>query len=329
MARPLRTEYPGAIYHVTCRGNERKEIYRDNSDRKSFLDILTISQEIYNVEVFSYILMNNHFHILLKTPLGNLGEFMRQFNISYTSCFNRRHRRSGHLYQGRYKSMLIDSETYLSMVSRYIHLNPIRTKLMSKKAGKEKLEYLIKYTWSSLPGFINKRKMEELINYEPILLDYGGVNSEGRKEYKKQIYSDITDGLELKDKILEGYVLGSEKFVEWLKKNILKNKHDRECPTLWKLQKYRAREDIIDAIEKETGKSVTSIREERGVARQIAMDLLFRLGGLKGREIGDMFDVDYSTVSVSRKRLRGRIQKEKDLKRLLFRIEVKLSKLKN
>ncbi len=263
MARPLRTEYPGAIYHVTCRGNERKEIFRDSSDRKSFLEILTVSQGIYNVEVFSYILMDNHFHILLKTLLGNLGEFMRHFNISYTSYFNRRYKRSGHLYQGRYKSMLIDSETYLSMVSRYIHLNPVRTKLMSKKPGREKLEYLMKYTWSSLPGFVNKRKMEGLINYEPILLDYGGVNSEGRKEYKKQIYSDITDGLELKDKILEGYVLGSEKFVEWLKKNILEKRNDRECPTLWKLQKYRAREDIIDAIEQETGKSVGTIKEER------------------------------------------------------------------
>ncbi len=329
MARPLRIEYPGAIYHVTCRGNERKEIFRDNSDRKRFLEILAISQEIYNVETFSYVLMENHFHILLKTALGNLGEFMRHFNISYTSYFNRRHKRSGHLYQGRYKSMLIDSEKYLSMASRYIHLNTIRTKVMSKKSGQEKLSYLMKYKWSSFPGFINKREMEEFINYEPALLDYGGVNPVGRKEYRKQIYSDITDGLELKDKILEQYVLGSEKFVEWLKKNILKRRRDRECPTLGKLQNYRAREDILNAIEKETGSSIAAIKKERGSTRQIAMDLLYRLGGLKGREIGNMFDIDYSTVSVSRKRLRHKIQKDNYLKRFLSRIEANLSKLKN
>ena len=117
MARPLRIEYPGAVYHVTCRGNERKKIFRDNSDRKRFLEILAMSQKIYNVETFSYVLMENHFHFMLKTALGNLGEFMRHFNISYTSYFNRKHKRSGHLYQGRYKSMLIDSEKYLSMVS--------------------------------------------------------------------------------------------------------------------------------------------------------------------------------------------------------------------
>ncbi len=329
MARPLRIEYPGAIYHITCRGNERKKIFRDNSDRKRFLEILAISQEIYNVETFSYVLMENHFHLLLKTSLSNLGEFMRHFNISYTSYFNRRHKRSGHLYQGRYKSMIIDSEKYLSMVSRYIHLNPVRTRLMSNKSGKERLNYLMQYKQSSFPGFINKREMEELISYESILLDYGGVNSEGRKEYKKQIYSDITNGLELKDKILEQCVLGSERFVEWLKKNILKKKRDRECPTLGKLQRYSAREDIINAIEKETGSSMATIKEEGGIIRQIAMDLLYRLGGLKGREIGNMFDVDYSTVSVSRKRLRNKIQKDNDTKRLLSRIEAKLSKLKN
>ena len=288
-----------------------------------------MSQKIYNVETFSYVLMENHFHFMLKTALGNLGEFMRHFNISYTSYFNRKHKRSGHLYQGRYKSMLIDSEKYLSMVSRYIHLNPVRTKVMCEKSGKEKLGYLMKYKWSSFSGFINKREMEEFINYEPVLLDYGGINQNGRKEYKTQIYSDITNGLELKDKILRQCVLGSEKFVEWLKMNILKKKPDRECPTLGKLQKYRAGEDILKAIEKETGSSIVTIKEERGIIRQIAMDLLYRLGGLKGREIGNMFDIDYSTVSVSRKRLRHKMQKDNDLKRLLSRIEANLSKLKN
>jgi putative transposase len=329
MSRPLRIEYPGAIYHVTCRGNERKEIFRDNSDRKRFLEILIISQEIYNVEIFSYVLMKNHFHILLKTELGNLGEFMRHFNISYTSYFNRRHRRIGHLYQGRYKSMLIESEKYLSMVSRYIHLNPVRTKVMIKKSGQEKLSYLMQYKWSSFTGYINKRAMEEFINYEPVLLDYGGINPRGQKEYKKQIYSDITDGLELKDKIIEQYILGSEKFVDWLKKNLMKRKRDRECPSLGKLQKYKAREAIIHAIEKETGSSIATIKEERGTVRQIVMDLLYRFGGLKGREIGNMFGIDYSTVSVSRKRLRNKIQKDNNLKKFLYQIEANLSMLKN
>jgi len=85
MARPLRIEYPGAVYHITCRGNEKKDIFRDNLDRESFLDILIQSQKIYSIRLFAYVLMDNHFHFLIETPLGNLGHFMRRFNITYTA----------------------------------------------------------------------------------------------------------------------------------------------------------------------------------------------------------------------------------------------------
>ena len=123
MARQLRIEYPDALYHVTCRGNEKRLIFRSDKDREKFLEILQRSLEIYNIKVYSYVLMRNHFHVLIKTPLGNLSHFMRHFNITYTSYFNRRYKRSGHLYQGRFKGLLIDSDEYFSMVSRYIHLN--------------------------------------------------------------------------------------------------------------------------------------------------------------------------------------------------------------
>ena len=132
MARALRVQYPNAVYHVTCWGNEQKPIFRDDGDRSIFLKNLVHSIDIYTVKVYSYVLMTNHFHFLLETPLGNLSEFMRHFNISYTGYFNQRHRRSGHLYQGRYKSILVDKEAYLSILSRYIYLNPIRVGLFVK-----------------------------------------------------------------------------------------------------------------------------------------------------------------------------------------------------
>ena len=138
MSRPLRVEYPGAVYHITCRGNEKKAIFRDSLDRESFLEILIQSQKIYGVRLFAYVLMENHFHFLLETPLGNLGQFMRRFNITYTSYFNRAHKRVGHLYQGRYKSILVDGESYLSELSRYIHLNPVRIKGLKNKTPEER-----------------------------------------------------------------------------------------------------------------------------------------------------------------------------------------------
>jgi putative transposase len=155
MARQLRIQYPGAIYHVTCRGNERKEIYKDDRDREAFLEILARALQIYTLKLLSYVLMNNHFHLLVETPLGNLGEFMRQFNVSYTGYYNRRHRRTGHLYQGRYKGIIVDKESYLSILSRYIHLNPIRVRGMKEKREKEKEEILKAYRWSSLLGYLS------------------------------------------------------------------------------------------------------------------------------------------------------------------------------
>ncbi len=98
MSRPLRIQYPGAVYHVTCRGNERKAIFRDDQDRKTFLETLKDSREIYQVILYAWVLMENHFHLLLETPLGNLDQFMRRFNISYSGYFNRKYQRC-HLYQ--------------------------------------------------------------------------------------------------------------------------------------------------------------------------------------------------------------------------------------
>lgn len=328
MVRPLRIEYPDALYHVTCRGNERKAIFKDDKDRKSFLDVLSQSREIYNVEVFSYVLMKNHFHLLIKTPLGNLSMFMRHFNITYTSYFNRRHRRVGHLYQGRYKSMVIDSDEYLSVTSRYIHLNPVRIKEIRKKSVEEKFKYLNNYKWSSFPGFISKRKMEAFVNYEPVLLEFGGVNKRGRKEYQKLICSNMADGLEIKDQVIGQSILGGEEFIEWIKINFFEKVRDRERPSLLKIQKYMAKEAIIEAVEKEVGESIDWIKKERGMLRQITMDLLYRVGGLTGRAVADIFGVDYSTVSIGRKRLREKVKKDKKTRNLVRRLEENLSMLK-
>lgn len=325
MARPLRIQYPGAVYHVTCRGNERKEIFRDDRDREAFLNILFRSVNIYNIKIYGYILMDNHFHFLLETPLGNLGEVMRHFNITYTSYFNRRHKRVGHLYQGRYKSIVVDKGEYLSVLSRYIHLNPIRTKQMRGKTVKEKIGYLMDYKWSTLRGYIHKGKRDEGIEYETVLSEYGGDNDNGRGAYTRRIQVDIADGLEVKDKVIGQSILGGEKFIKWIKEKFLKGEKDRECPPLREIQRYRAKEEILQAVEKETGKSFEEIKGEGESIRQIAMDILYRVGGIKGVEIGRIFGVDYSTVSQGRKRLREKMQRDRKLRDLIERIERRMS----
>jgi putative transposase len=250
---------------------------------------------------------------------------MRHFNITYTSYFNRRHKRVGHLYQGRYKSIVVDKDEYLSVLSRYIHLNPIRTKQVKGKAGEEKIEILMNYNWSSLPGYITKGKKEKIIDYEKVLDEYGGDNAKGRKAYEKRIKEDIAQGLEIRDKIIGQSIIGGEEFIEWIKEKFIKGERDRECPPLRDLQRYRAKEEIMRVITKETGKSFEEIKAEGRNLRQIAMDILYRIGSIKGVEIGKMFGVDYSTVSQGRKRLREKMQKDKKLRELVARIEQNLS----
>lgn len=183
MARPLRIQYPGAVYHVTCRGNARRNIFLKDDDRQGFLQILSKSLDIYSILLHGYVLMENHFHLLVETPLGNLSEFMRHFNITYTSYFNRRHQRVGHLYQGRYKSILVEKDAYLSILSRYIHLNPIRVQTFETGSHKHQAEHLLQYPWSSLPGYLDKSKRNGMVGYALVLADYGGDTPKGRAAY--------------------------------------------------------------------------------------------------------------------------------------------------
>ena len=119
----------------------------------------------------------------IETPLANLSEFMRQFNITYTSYYNRRYNRVGHLYQGRYKGILIQKESYLNVLSRYIHLNPVRVEKMENTSLLEKEKYLKQFKWSSLKGYLNEDNIESFVDYKTVLAEYGGDNQKGRQLY--------------------------------------------------------------------------------------------------------------------------------------------------
>jgi REP element-mobilizing transposase RayT len=327
MARPLRIHYPGAVYHITCRGNARQDIYKDNKDRKAFLEILTESQKIYSIKIYSYVLMNNHYHLLIETPKGNISYYMRHLNMRYTSHYNRRHKKIGHLFQGRFKGILVDKDTYLTMLSRYIHLNPVKIKGMKRMPYKDKIQYLRKYKWSSLPGYINKREKQEFIDYDLVLEEYGGDNDEGRQAYGHIISIDVSGKMDVKDKIVGQSIIGREDFIEKVLDRYLKRAPDlREQPSLRELHGLRAKEEIIEVVKEETGKGLEEIKIAKGIERIVLMDLLYRAGGLRGVEIGKLLDVDYSTVSQGRKRLRDRLRKDKKLMQVVSRIEVKLSR---
>jgi len=326
MARPLRIQYPGALYHVACRGNEQRDIFKDDLDRRRFLQLLTQSLSIYTVKLHSYVLMSNHFHLLLETPLGNLSEFMRHFNIAYTGHFNRRHRRAGHLYQGRYQSILVDKDAYLTLLSRYLHLNPVRIQALEKNPIPERMKYLTSYPWSSLPGYLTRRKRAGFLHYELVLSQYGGDTEAARKAYRKALfYEDLATGIQIKDKILGQSLLGREGFIEWVRERFLKGEKDRERPSLKQIHTYGTKDAILQAIEEETGKKIEAISQEKGPLRQMVMELLYRRGGLKGEEIGSILGVGYTSVSQERRRLRERLSRDRKLEALMQRIEQKVT----
>jgi REP element-mobilizing transposase RayT len=332
MARPLRIQYPGAYYHVTCRGNQRGNIFFDPKDHRIFLDKLSVSLEIYNIELLTYVLMPNHFHLLVTTPDANLSEFMRHFNITYTSVFNRRHQRVGHLYQGRYKAFLIDADNYLLEVSRYIHLNPVRTKQYTKKNITEKWHLLLNHEASSLVGYLEEGQKKNFVNYRNILDYMGGESKKGRETYRRFLASGLAQNQDNPLDVGKGSgIVGNSNFVEWIKSNfLLKEVSHREQPALRELRKLFTPKKVIRFVAAQSGISEEEIcrRGKNSNARALLMEMLYRFCYLTQPEIGSIVGgIDYSAVSQTRKRLQIRLKHEPKLNKKFLELQGRLEQL--
>jgi putative transposase len=169
MARPLRLEFEEAIYHITARGNRRERIFAGDADRARFLEMVARSLPRFEVELHAYVLLPNHFHLLVRTRRANLSRWMHWVMVSYTIWFNRRHGKVGHLFQGRYKSLLVEGGNYLLGLSRYVHLNPVRGKVIGAGDPTERRARLRAYRWSSYRGYAGLSKQAEFVTEELVL----------------------------------------------------------------------------------------------------------------------------------------------------------------
>ena len=147
MARQIRVEFEGAIYHLTCRmlGDVESVLFTDDADRKRFIERLSERVEQYNIRLYMFVLMRNHYHLVFETPKGNCSKFMQSLSTAYTVYYNLRHDRHGHLFDGRYKAKLVDGDDYLLALSRYVHLNPVKVAAVKRKSFEEKIRYLREY----------------------------------------------------------------------------------------------------------------------------------------------------------------------------------------
>lgn len=221
MARPLRIEYQGACYHVMNRGNRRQTVFESEADVDLFLNKLGEFSASYDVDIFCYCLMHNHFHLYLRTREANLSKFMQALLTSFTITKNKRDRSSGHLFQGRYKAILVEDSVYGSELSRYIHLNPVRTAFSSSLDLKKKRELLRNTKLSSYPSVIGIAKKEKWYSPKYILKSWGETVAEQRKKYAEYVESgllcEIDDPLKLS---VAQSILGSEKFIDKIRRSL-------------------------------------------------------------------------------------------------------------
>ena len=271
MARPLRLEFPGAIYHVTSRGDRREAIYEEDTDRLEWLAILSKVCERYHWRVHAYCLMDNHYHILLETADGNLSKGMRQLNGVYTQYFNRQHDRVGHVYQGRFKAILVEKDAYLLELSRYVVLNPIRAHMVKD---------IDDWHWSSYRATIGEDLAPDWLSIDWLLSQFCLQRKRARTEYVNVVRAGI--GLPpIWDNLRRQIFLGGEAFVD---------KHQQ-------LIDQKDSLDDIPALQKRTIAKPISYFEKKYKNKKLAITQAYLSGGYTLKQIGDHFDRHYTTIS--------------------------------
>lgn len=258
---------------------------------------------------------------------------MRHVLVTYTVRFNRKHDRSGHLFQGRFKSLLIEEDEYLLPLSRYIHLNPLRTEGFKGKEAKVREAYLRKYPWSSFPGYWSTPKRVKWVDYEWLLKAYFGEDDPGgRAQYRAYVYAGIAGDIRSPfDDVVHQSILGKPGFVERTKGRITP-KPEREIPSLRKLRRSIPTEVLLKALGDLYGVAPEEILKRTGRVtwiRQAAMELCYRCCPVGQREVGVLFGVDYSTVSQNRRRFKERMKADRGLKNEFEELERKLGDLSN
>lgn len=271
MARPLRIEFAGALYHVTSRGDGQDDIYLEDADRELWLDVLDQVCERFNWVIHAYCLMNNHYHLLIETPNGNLAKGMRQLNGVYTQRFNRVHNRVGHVFQGRYKAILVQKDAYLLELSRYIVLNPIRARIIRTARD---------WPWSNYRATAGMVPAPKWLETDWILTTFARRKKDAQNAYRQFVAegkNQTSPWNQLKNQIY----LGSETFVKNMQR---------------KVNKRQLLSEIPQAQQRSVARSLSWYLEKHK-DRDSAILEAYRSGGYSMREIGDQFGLHYSRVS--------------------------------
>ncbi len=276
MARPLRLEFSGALYHITSRGNARENIFLDQTDRKIFLSILSDTVTRFNWVVHAYCLMLNHYHLLLETPDPNLSQGMRQLNGVYTQAFNRRHQRVGHIFQGRYKSILVEKGTHLLELCRYIVLNPIKAGFVDRPES---------WRWSSYKATAGTDKAADFLTTDWVWGQFSQKIPKAKKRYTAFVSSGMKSESESPWRKLQGQIFfGSTQFISQMRSLLGEKKKIGEIP---KTQRYPGRPPLRDLF-----RDIPNRRSRNEKIKSAHLDYGYTL-----TEIASVLGIHYTTVS--------------------------------
>jgi len=333
MARLVRVEYEGAIYHVMIRGNNRRTLFYDDRDRHRFLGRLKEMAEEFDVRMYAFCLMINHVHLVVETPHANLGRFMHKLQTAYTIYFNLRHRESGHVLQGRYKAKPVEGDEYLLGLVRYVHLNPVYVKPIDKLELAERVKYLRQYRWSSYPRYLGQRAWG-FVDEGPLLSMLGGRGeSRRRRKFRRYMEGAIA---EADDEIVEAMRwtplgIGGEEFrdhILTLYEQLRQRRKKPEDVSLRREGRWLAAEEIIRICCRHLGVAPSDIVERRRKSwvRAVTAWELGRHAGKTQREIAAMFGVATGkAVGVQQEKVRRSLQTDRRLAALVNAIETEIN----
>lgn len=312
MARPLRVSYPGAFYHVTARGNERKEIFSSNRDRLRFLSYLESAHMRYGALFHGYCLMENHYHLLLETPRENLSQIMHHINGAYTIYYNVKTSRSGHLFQGRYRSILVEKDAYCLELSRYIHLNPVRAGMV--KSVEE-------YPWSSYLAYIGKREARQWMETGFVLASFGEDVSTARERYREF----VKEGEEKKvgnplEQVHASTILGREAFCAFVQKKIEENMRVPDTRNVPALKAFETRPSLDKIAQIVADVCRGHPRQIKKLSLWISQDI----GGCSLSEIGRRYGMREGAVSQSNGRYRREMSGDGEIQKLVREVRRRL-----
>ncbi|MDH5561474.1 MAG: transposase [Deltaproteobacteria bacterium] len=321
MSRPLRIEYPGAWYHIMNRGRRRENIYTTSTDYHLFVDVMKETAEMFNLKVSAYCLMSNHYHLLVHTPDGNLSRCMRHINGVYTQRFNRTHKKDGQLFRGRFKAVLVDSDSYLLEVLRYIHNNPVQAGIVKNADD---------FIWSSHKGYCSKAKKWDWLHKNFLLAMFSKKINLAPKAYLEFMQMPEPEEIEsFYAKKNLASILGNDDFKEWVIDRFKNLRFKQDVPASKELAVSRImiKDLVCKSFKVEKTALLTSKRGTENIPRDVAIYLQRKYCGQTLAELGIDYDmVSYSSVSSAFERAKSRLLADRRVKEKVLRIEKQLGK---